>query len=263
MLTFIEDSKYLEELHKTKNINCVITTPELVNSISERFGIVTSKSPRKAFIKLHNYLNQNTEFYWKNFKSEIFDNAKIHPRAYITEKNVKIGDGVVVEANATILERTIIEENVIIRAGTVVGTEGFEMVRIDNEIIPISHCGGARICKNVEIQANCGVSRSVFGGFTEIGEQTKLDNLVHVAHNVIIGKRCRIAACAMIAGSAIVGNDVWIGPSASISSGVRIGDNANITIGSVVTKDVLPGERVTGNFAISHDKFIKFLKSIR
>ncbi len=67
----------------------------------------------------------------------------------------------------------------------------------------------------------------------------------------------------MVAGSAKIGDDVWIGPSASVSSGVEIGDGASITLGSVVTKNVAPGQRVTGNFAIDHDKFIAFLKTIR
>ena len=113
------------------------------------------------------------------------------------------------------------------------------------------------------MQANSAISRSIFGGFTQLGEETKLDNLVHVAHNVTIGRRCFLAACAMIAGSVIVGDDVWIGPGASISSGITIGDGANVTIGAVVTRNVPAGAHVSGNFAIDHDKFIAFLRSIR
>jgi UDP-3-O-[3-hydroxymyristoyl] glucosamine N-acyltransferase len=67
----------------------------------------------------------------------------------------------------------------------------------------------------------------------------------------------------MIAGSVDIGEDVWIGPSAVISSGIRIGDRAAITLGSVVTRSVEAGKRVSGNFAIDHERFIQFLKSIR
>jgi UDP-3-O-[3-hydroxymyristoyl] glucosamine N-acyltransferase len=262
-LVFIEDSKYLPTMLERPNISSVITTEDLVPSIPERLGIGISKNPRESFYEIHNYLAKNTDFYGKSFKTEIASSAKIHPTAYVVERNVCIGERCYVGQNVSILENSILEDNVIIRAGSVIGTEGFEFNRIDREIIPVIHAGGVLLHNRVEIQANCCVSKAVFGGFTEIGEDTKLDNLIHIAHNVIIGKRCLLAACAMLAGSAKIGDDVWIGPSASVSSGVEIGDGASITIGSVVTKNVAHGQRVTGNFAIDHDKFIAFLKTIR
>jgi UDP-3-O-[3-hydroxymyristoyl] glucosamine N-acyltransferase len=261
-LVYIEDVKYLLLL-RNSNISSVITTEELVHSMPKGLGIGISKSPRKSFHEIHNYLAKDTDFYWKTFKTEIASNAKIHPTAYVAERNVRIGERCEIGPNVSILENSILEEDVIIRAGSVIGTEGFEFNRIDREIMPVIHAGGVLLHNRVEIQANCCVSKAVFGGFTEIGEDTKLDNLIHVAHNVIIGKRCLLAASAMVAGSATIGDDVWIGPSASISSEVEIGDGASITIGSVVTKNVAPGQRVTGNFAIDHDKFITFLKTIR
>ena len=127
----------------------------------------------------------------------------------------------------------------------------------------MAHAGGVRLGDRVELQANTCVDRAIFGGFTEIGEDTKCDNLVHIAHNVKIGRRCLLAAQAMIAGSVTIGDDVWIGPSAAVLSEITIGDGAYVTIGSVVTRNVAPGQHVTGNFAIDHDKFIVFLKTIR
>jgi len=163
----------------------------------------------------------------------------------------------------TVLPHTIIGDEVILRAGSVIGAQGFEFKRIGESILPVAHAGGVRLSDRVEIQANSCVDRSIFGGFTEIGEDTKLDNFVHVAHNVKIGKRCLLAAHAMIAGSVTIGDDVWIGPSAAVSSEITIGDGAYVTLGSVVTRDVAAGQRVTGNFAIDHDKFIAFLRTIR
>ena len=262
-LVYIEDSKYLPAMLKKTNISCVITTEELVPTIPEGLGIGISKNPRKAFHKIHNDLAKNTNFYWKPFRTEIASSAKIHPTAYVAERNVRMGERCAIEPNVSILENSILEDDVIIRAGSVIGTEGFEFKRVEKEIQPVIHAGGVLLHSRVEIQANCCVSKTIFGGYTEIGEDTKLDNLVHVAHGVIIGKRCLLAACAMVAGSVRMGDDVWIGPSASISSGVEIGDGASITLGSVVTKNVAPGQRVTGNFAIDHDKFIAFVKTIR
>jgi UDP-3-O-[3-hydroxymyristoyl] glucosamine N-acyltransferase len=262
-LVYIEEPKYCSMLLRKSNISCVITTEKLIPSIPEGLGIGISKNPRKSFYEIHNHVAKDTDFYWKPFKTEIASNAKIHSTAYLAERNVRICERCEIGPNVSILENSILEEDVIIRAGGVIGTEGFEFNRMDTEIMPVIHAGGVLLHNRVEIQANCCVSKAVFGGFTEIGEDTKLDNLIHIAHNAIIGKRCLLAACAMVAGSARIGDDVWIGPSASISSEVEIGEGASITIGSIVTKNVAPGQRVTGNFAIEHDKFIAFLKTIR
>ena len=67
----------------------------------------------------------------------------------------------------------------------------------------------------------------------------------------------------MVAGSTTIGDDVWIGPGASISSEIVIGNGASVTIGSVVVRDVAPGQKVTGNFAVDHKKFIAFMRKIR
>lgn len=262
-LVFIEDINYIPTVLKKPNISSIITTEELVPSIPKELGISISKNPRKSFYEIHNYLAKETKFYGEPFSTEVADSTKIHPSAYVAERNVHIGERCKIEPNVSILENVILEDDVIIRAGSVLGTEGFEFKRIGQEIMPIIHAGGVLLRNRVEVQANCCISKAVFGGFTEIGEDSKFDNLIHVAHNVVIGKRCLLAACAMVAGSVTIGDDVWIGPSVSISSGVKIGNRASISIGSVVTKNVAPDKRVTGNFAIDHDKFISFLKTIR
>ncbi len=263
LLVFLEHEKYVPALSQNPHITCVIARPELAAAVSNGYGLAVVANPRLAFYELHNYLADKTEFYWHEFPNEISDQAIIHPKAYVAERNVRIGRGTIVEPGAVVLERSIIGEDVILRAGSVVGSQGFQFERIDGCVIPVSHAGGIKLGNRVEIQANSSISRPVFGGFTELGDDTKLDNLVHIAHDVKIGKRCLLAACAMIAGSVIIGDDVWIGPAASVSSEITIGERASVTIGSVVTRDVLPGQRVTGNFAIEHERFIAFLKTIR
>jgi len=263
LLVFLEHEQHLARLLENRHTACVVTTQDLAEKLPSRLAVAIADNPRKTFYEFHNDLVANTEFYWKSFATEISPGAHIHPRAFVAERNVRIGKGTVIEAGVTVLERSIIGDDVVLRAGCTVGSQGFEFKRIEGQILPVAHGGGVRLHDRVEIQANCALSRSVFGGFTELGEDTKLDNLIHVAHNVRIGKRCLLAASVMVAGSVIIGDDVWIGPGASISSEVAIGDGASITIGSVVTKDVPPGQRVTGNFAIAHDKFVAFLRSIR
>ena len=261
-LVYVESSQHAALLPAKKNIACAITSPKLARLVPKWMGLAVSKDPKRAFYETHNYLAKHTAFYGKSFTTEIAADARIHKTAFIEEKNVRIGRRCEVGSNVSVLEGSILEDDVTLRAGVVVGSEGFQFMRFGQEVLPIVHAGGVLIHRGVELQANCSVSKSVFGGFTEIGEYSKLDNLVHVAHNCKIGNRCLIAACAMIAGSARIGDDVWIGPSASISSEITVGDGASVTLGSVVTKDVPPGKRVTGNFAIDHEKFISFLKKI-
>ena len=88
-------------------------------------------------------------------------------------------------------------------------------------------------------------------------------NLVYVAHNVRIGKRCRVAANAAIGGSTTLGDEVYVGPGAAISSELRVGAGAVVSLGAVVTRDVLPGQRVSGNFALDHERFIAHMRQIR
>jgi UDP-3-O-[3-hydroxymyristoyl] glucosamine N-acyltransferase len=262
LLAFLESEKFLPGFLENPHIVAVITTPALASMLPSKYGIATSNSPRKAFLTLHNQLVKS-DFYWKDFPNEISADAVIHPNAYIAPRNVRIGRGTVIEPNVTILERTIIEEDVTLRAGCIIGSQGFYFSRIDGGIMGIAHAGGVVIHNRVEIQANTVVCSAVFHEPTEIGEDTKIDNLVHVAHNVKIGKRCLIVAHAMLGGNARIGDDVWIGPNASISNEISIGNGAFITLGSVVTRDVPPGHHVTGNFAIEHEKFLAFLKTIR
>ena len=262
MMVFLESNEYLPELLENPVISCVVTTPELANTLPDRYGVLTCETPRKAFFEIHNQLAQS-EFYWKEFKSEISSDARLHPTAFIAEKNVRIGKRVLVEPHVTILEKCIIEDDVIIRSGAVIGCQGYEFKDLGYTLMPVAHAGGVLVHSRAEIQGNTVVDKAVFNGFTEIGEDVKIDNLVHVAHNVKIGPRSRIVAMAMLGGSVVIGSDVWIGPSSVISNGVRIGDRAFVTLGSVVTRDVAPGQHVTGNFAIEHNKFLAFLKTIR
>lgn len=262
-LAFVESEKYLPLLLECPNISCIVTTEEIAAAVPDSLGVLVSNNPRISFYQIHNFLAQKTAFYGIPTPTFISRSSKIHPRAYVAESNVKIGERCYIGPNAMILENSILEDDIIVRAGSIIGTEGFRFERIGNEILPIMHAGGVLIHRGVEIQANSCIATAKFGGdFTEIGEYTKIDNLVHIAHNVVIGKRCAIIAGAIVAGSTVVGDDVWIGPNACISDQLRVGNNSFITMGSIVTKDVPSGQRVTGNFAIDHRKFIEFLKSI-
>lgn len=265
LLVFIDDEKHLQTFYKNKNISCVICSNKLLNYIKDmdHIGICVVEQPKLFFIKFHNYLDKYTNFYGKKFENHIASTAYIHPKAYIENNNVIIKEGAIIEANVTILSNVCIGKNTIIRAGTVVGAHGFQFIRENADIVPVSHVGRVFINNDVEIQGNCCICKDVYNDTTEIGEKTKLSSLVHIDHGVKIGKRCLVAGNATIAKYAYIGDEVWIGPSATISNSILVGNRASIKIGAVVTKDVKENQSVSGNFAIEHSKFISFIKSIR
>lgn len=262
LLVFVEKRRYMGEVKANPQISCVITTPALAGETPPHLGVATSDLPREAFYALHHYLATQTDFYWQDFETQIAEGAEIHPLSHVAAKNVMIGKGTRIEPGAIVQERTIIGQDVIIRAGAVIGSEGFETAHSQGHLVSVIHAGGVRIGDRVEVQCNCCVDRPIFGAFTVIGEETKIDNLVHIAHNVQIGHRCRLAAGAVIAGNVALGNDVWVGPRVVTSNGITVGDGAKLSLGSVVVQDVQAGERVTGNFAVEHYRFLDHMSGI-
>jgi len=149
-----------------------------------------------------------------------------------------------------------IGRNVVIKPLAVIGYEGFgfEPTGSGYEIFP--HIGGVIIEDDVFIGSCTCVNRGKLED-TVIGQGTKIDNLVHVAHNVRLGKNCIVVAHTIIGGSVTIGNGVYIAMSAIIRDHVKIGDNAFIGMGAVVTKDVEPGVTVIGNPARPYQKTVK------
>ncbi len=243
LLIYVENEKYFEKVRSIPSVSCVICSRDLADRfLIYGYGICTVDNPKRAFFEIHNHLCCIPGFYSKTVR-HISESAKIYESSYIAQ-NVRIGDRSVIEPNVTIYDNVEIGNDVIIRAGSVIGSEGLKCFRDGDVVISVKHAGKVRICDNVEIQSNCCIDKAIFEGSTDIGEYSKLDNFVHIAHNVKIGKRCLIAANATIAGYTRIGDDCWIGPSATISSSIKIGNNAQITIGTVVIMDVGDNEAV-------------------
>lgn len=248
ILVGLYDPDYLDELVTNNCITCVVTSPDLAERLPEPLAIAVCDDPKAAFYQIHTYLSEKTDFYWQDFDSEISPQATIHERAYVAPKNVRIGAGTIIEPNVSILERSILGEDVIIRAGSVIGGEGLEVKFMGGRPVKIPHAGGVMLHHRVEIQGNVHVQRSVYSAFTELGEDTMVGPLVSISHSVQIGRRAQIRAGAQICGSARIGDDVWIGPNATISNGVRIGHRAFVALGAVVTRDVPVGHRAIDKF---------------
>jgi UDP-3-O-[3-hydroxymyristoyl] glucosamine N-acyltransferase len=262
-LVFVDDKKYIQHLSHFPRFSCVITREDLIPEIPDSLGVAVSKNPMISFYQIHNHLYKNTEFYKKHFNTKISGSATVHPSAYIAKTDVIIGDGCEVLPHSVILEGSTLEKNVSVGPGCVIGCDGLRCVPAGGAFFRVSHAGGVLIHDNVEIQANSVVAKAVYGDNTEICENTKIGILVNIAHNVYIGKRCLIIDSAMISGSVRIGDDVWVGPGAVIADQIQVADKAFITLGSVVTRDVMPGQQVTGNFAIDHKKYLDFIRTIR
>lgn len=168
----------------------------------------------------------------------IEDEVEIGAGCYVG-RGVRIGRGTRLFANSTVHEGSIIGERVILHSGVVIGADGFGYEFKNGRHRKIRQAGIVQIDDDVEIGAGTTVDRARFGR-TWIGEGTKIDNLVQIAHNVVIGKHCIIVAGTGIAGSAVIGDYVVIAAQSGVGGHVTVGSQATLAARSGVTKD-LPG----------------------
>jgi UDP-3-O-[3-hydroxymyristoyl] glucosamine N-acyltransferase len=161
--------------------------------------------------------------------------------------DVEIGDGTVIGAGVHIVHSSI-GCDCLIGSNSVIGGPGFGYEDDDEtkDVVEFPQIGRVRIGDRVRLGANNTVDRAALGE-TLVEDDCKFDNAVHIGHNARIGKRCKITAHAMIAGSVVVGAGTWIAPSAAIRDWRTVGEDALIGIGAVVIKDVPDGATVAGN----------------
>jgi len=200
----------------------------------------------------------------------VADNAAIGPAAYIgygadigvgtiigagcvIGENSTIGENCRLDANVVVYHNCNIGNNCIIQANAIIGSVGFGYYLIDGQPRLIPHNGGVVIEDCVEIGANNCVDRAKFGN-TVIGAGTKTDNLVHIAHNVEIGKCCLIAGMVGISGSCRLGDGVVLAGQVGIADHIQIGDGARIGADSGVVTNIAAGQQVLGMPAIDARK---------
>lgn len=163
----------------------------------------------------------------------------------IIGRDVRIGTGCHLWPNVVINHGCIIGNNVIIHANSTIGTDGFAYRLVEGRHKKIPHIGIVVVEDNVEIGANSCVDRAKFGR-TTLGNGTKVDNLVQIAHNVKIGKNCILVSQVGIAGSCELEDYVLIAGQAGITDHVKIGARAMVAGGASVINDVKPDEKVAG-----------------
>jgi UDP-3-O-[3-hydroxymyristoyl] glucosamine N-acyltransferase len=146
---------------------------------------------------------------------------------------------------------TRIGRAVIVHSGTCLGVDGFGYTLVDGEHAKMPQVGRCVIEDGVEIGANTAIDRGSLGD-TRVGAGSKIDNLVHLAHNVRIGARSLLAAMVGIAGSTRIGEGVWLGGQVGVRNQVEIGDGVRVAVQAGVSKDIPAGETVSGSPARSH-----------
>ena len=179
----------------------------------------------------------------------------LHP-GVVVESGVRLGDDVEIHANAAVLRDCVIGSRVMIQAGTVIGSDGFGFFADGDGHVKIPHTGLVQIDDDVEIGANNTIDRGTFGK-TRICRGVKTDNLVHIAHNVVVGDNTLIVAQAGIAGSVRIGRNVILAGQAGISQHLEIGDAAVIGPQSGIVKSVASGEVISGTPGMAHKLWLK------
>lgn len=159
---------------------------------------------------------------------------------------VRLGDGVSIGAN-TVLANCEVAAGVSIGCNCTIGLPGFGYEKDGDGVYwRFPHLGGVRIEAGVEIGSNTCIDRGSLGD-TVIGAGSKIDNLVHVAHNVVLGRNTVVIANTMLGGSVSVGDGAWLAPSVTVMNQASIGAGATLGLGTVVLKDVAPQQVIVGN----------------
>jgi len=261
-LIFIEDAKFLEGVMASKAGAVIVPANISPNGMGK--AVLQAKSPRLAFVRAAAMLAEPGEQQLGVHPTAVVHKdatlglgVSVGPHAVVQRgvaigartrlgANTNVGAGVTVgsdcllAANVTIYSKTKLGDRVVVHAGAVLGSDGFGFARDENgQYEKFPQDGRLQISDDVEIGANCTIDRGALDA-TVIGKGTKLDNLVHVGHNVRIGENVVIAAQTGISGSSVIGNHVIIGGQVGIADhvtieeGVILGAQCGVPSGKVI-----------------------------
>jgi len=240
-----------QKLLETTHAAVVVCPRGVVLPQREDILFVVVDNPRLCFAKLATAANPDKIKYEIHKTALIGENCmigRVFIGAYVViGDNVSVGDGSVIFPNVVISDNVIIGKGSVIKSHTTIGQKGFGF-EFDKDRIPfeIPHIGSVVIGDNVEIGAHNTIARGTLKN-TIVSDYVKTDDHVHIAHNVTIGNRTVITACAEISGSVAIGDDCHLGPNCSIMNGISIGDHSLVGLGAVVLHPVPFGVIVAGN----------------
>lgn len=191
----------------------------------------------------------------------IGDNTVIYPFSYIGEAAV-VGKDCLLYPSVTVREQCHLGDRVIIHSGSIVGSDGFGFVTIDGKHHKVPQVGNAVIGDDVEIGANVAIDRATIGS-TIVGKGTKLDNLVHLGHNDVIGENCLFVAQVGISGSVTVGNNVTFAGQVGSAGHLSIGDHCVFAARTGIISDIPAKSFYAGFPARPHKEWLREEASAR
>ena len=277
-ITFLSNKKYTPWIYKTK-ASIVVVNKKFSPLKKISSTLIRVEDPYTSFVKLLHKFSDKTiknigihnsivlpkscktgknisigAFTFLGNNVEFGDNVKIFNNVSIGD-NVKIGENSIIYPGATLYKNSIIGKNCILHSNSVIGSDGFGYAPDSSgNFVKIPHIGNVVIEDNVEVGASSTIDRATIGS-TLIKKGVKIDNLVQIAHNAIIGENTVIAALAGIAGSSKTGKNCQIGGSGGLSGHVTIGDNVKIQGCSAVWKDAKDNSVLRGTPAFNERDF--------
>jgi UDP-3-O-[3-hydroxymyristoyl] glucosamine N-acyltransferase len=283
-ISFFNNPRYSDLLRTTKAAVVIVNR----ESLSFRKGVsIVIDNPYLYFAKVSQLLNPS-----KSLKKEVHKSAIIHPSCklgqdiyigpnVVIDENVSIDDGVVIhagsmiEADSVIGKASVIHPHVVIKANTVIGknctlyagcvigSDGFGYAKDDSNWLAIPQIGRVILGDNVDIGSNSTIDRGALDD-TIISSGVKIDNLVQIGHNCMIGENTIIAGCVGIAGSAKIGKNCAIGGAAMILGHLSITDNVTISPGSMITRSIKTSGTYTALMPFQdHEAWLKTAAKIR
>lgn len=248
ILSYATSDRFIESINSNDAIKALLVTKScydnIVNSLRNGMIYFITELPEHTFYDLHNYLWNSTEFY-NHYDSEpiIGVNCNIH-KSVVIENGVVIKDRVTIGPNSVIRSGSVIESDTYIGCCSVIGSEGFQAIRGYQK--SVKHVGGTHIGFNVWIGDNTTIGNEAFEGCSEIGDNTKISNHVHIAHCCKIGKNCVITASVLMMGSVKIDDNVWLAPNSVLMNKVVVKQDAFVGTMSLVTRPVSEGITVVG-----------------
>lgn len=255
ILSYATSKKYVAHVKNNINVSCLVLREDFLQDyasevIGRDISYILSDEPEKVFYEIHAYLHDKTDFYEQyDFPARIGMDCNIDKTAVIQDGTV-IGNRVCIGPMSIVRKGSVIGDDVEIGCHTVIGGEGFQILRIDGENWKIPHVGGCKIGRNCRIGDHVVICNSLFEDTTYIGNNVMIDNFVHVAHNVVIDDYAVLTGGTDLAGSCHIGQGAWIGPNATVANKVTVGDYSLTGIGSTVIRNVKANTKVFGVPAI-------------
>ncbi len=279
-LTFVANAKYADQLAATRASAAIVGT-KATHTAPDGCALLRCDDPYTAFARALGLFVQSTPpakgidrlssiavdaqvgadvsigpFVTVGAGASIGARAILYP-SVVVGPGARIGDDCIIHPHVSIRDRVVVGNRVVLQSGVVVGSEGFGFAtQKDGTHLKIPQHAAVVIEDDVEIGANATIDRPAVGE-TRIGAGTKIDNLVHVAHGVTIGRQVLIAAQAGIAGSATIGDGVMMAGQSGVAGHLNIGPRVKIGAKSAVLQSIEADGFATGIPAIQHSEWRK------